>query len=107
MAKVCVITGGGSGMGLETAKFMKDKVVVLSGRTVKKLMKRANLAKSDYNKAGFAYALSKNFVVWYAQKSAYELGYAIATVADERNGYLAGVDVLCDGGATNGKNFLK
>ena len=28
-----------------------------------------------------------------------ELGFAIATVADERNGYLAGVDVLVDGAA--------
>ena len=36
-----------------------------------------------------------------------ELGFAIATVADERNGYLAGVDVLVDGGSTNGKNFRK
>lgn len=37
-----------------------------------------------------------------------ELGYAIATVADERNGYLAGVDVLVDGGSTNGmKEFKK
>ena len=37
-----------------------------------------------------------------------ELGYALATVADERNGYLAGVDVLCDGGSTNGmKEFKK
>lgn len=27
-----------------------------------------------------------------------ELGFAIASVADERNGYLAGVDILCDGG---------
>lgn len=34
-----------------------------------------------------------------------ELGYAIATVADERNGYLAGVDILCDGGCTTGKKF--
>lgn len=29
-----------------------------------------------------------------------ELGYAIATVADPRNGYLTAVDVLCDGGAS-------
>lgn len=36
-----------------------------------------------------------------------ELGFAIATVADERNGYLAGVDVLVDGGSTNGKRFRK
>ena len=32
-----------------------------------------------------------------------ELGFAIATAADERNGYLAGVDILCDGGCTYGK----
>lgn len=273
MANVCVITGGGSGMGLEAAKFMpKDKIIVLSGRTLKKLekavdelnalgftayaktcdtsdresvkelvrfsaelgevknvinsaglspamsdgetilrvnalgtvyinqefskvmkagsvivdvssnsayvlpsflinkkvyrlaetdenafvaklLKKSNLAKGDYQKAGFAYSLSKNFVVWYAQKCAFdygskgirvvslspgliatdmgnleaeeggsliatsaegrmgkpeELGFALATVADERNGYLAGVDVLCDGGSTTGaKEFKK
>ncbi len=274
MANVCVITGGGSGMGLEAAKFMpKDKIIVISGRTIsklegavaqlkelgydayaktcdtsdresvkelvnfalslgeiknvinsagvspamkgtpegilrinalgtvyinqefskvmnpgsvivdvssnsayilpefiipkkayplaetdeasflKKLLKRAGMAKGDYQQKGFAYSLSKNFVVWYAKKCAYEyglkgirvvslspgliatdmgnlekedggmlipfsaeermgkpeeLGYALATVADERNGYLAGVDVLCDGGSTNGmKEFKK
>ena len=38
MKTVCVITGGGSGMGLEAAKFMpKDKIIVLSGRTMSKL----------------------------------------------------------------------
>ena len=38
MANVCVITGGGSGMGLEAAKYMpKDKIIVLSGRTMSKL----------------------------------------------------------------------
>ena len=36
-----------------------------------------------------------------------ELGYALASLADERNGYLAGVDVLCDGGASFGKLFRK
>lgn len=273
MANVCVITGGGSGMGLEAAKFMpKDKIIVLAGRTmaklekaaaelaalgyqayaktcdtsdresvkelvrfavslgeiknvinsaglspamsdpvtivrvnalgtvyineefskvmkpgsvivdvssnsayilpsfiinkkdyrladtdeerfIKKLVKKASLAKGDYQRSGFAYSLSKNFVVWYAQKCAFEygkkgirvvslspgliatdmgnleakdggmlipmsaeermgkpeeLGFALATVADERNGYLAGVDVLCDGGSTNGmKEFKK
>lgn len=274
MAKVCVITGGGSGMGLEAAKFMaKDKIIVISGRTmsklengvkelkelgfiayaktcdtssresvkelveyakslgeivnvinsagvspamkgtpegilkinalgtvyvnqefskvmgkgsvivdvssnsgyilpnfiipkkayplaetneekfVKKLVKRAGMAKGEYQRKGFAYSLSKNFVVWYAKKCAFEyglkgirvvslspgliatdmgnlekkdggmlipfsceermgkpeeLGYALATLADERNGYLAGVDVLCDGGSTNGmKEFKK
>ena len=120
---------------------------------VQKLVKRASMAKGDYQRKGFAYSLSKNFVVWYAKKCAFEyglkgirvvslspgliatdmgnlekedggmlipfsaeermgkpeeLGYALATVADERNGYLAGVDVLCDGGSTNGmKEFKK
>ena len=120
---------------------------------LKKLEKRASLAKGDYQRKGFAYSLSKNFVVWYAKKCAFEygkkgirvvslspgliatdmgnleakdggmlipfaceermgepseLGFALATVADERNGYLAGVDVLCDGGSTNGmKEFKK
>ena len=117
-----------------------------------KLIKRANMARTDYEKNGFAYGLSKNFVCWYAAKSAFdlgpkgirvvslspgliatdmgkmeeehggyliglscegrmgkpeELGYAIATVADERNGYLAGVDILCDGGSTRGQNEFK
>ena len=36
-----------------------------------------------------------------------ELGFAIATVADERNGYLAAVDILCDGGSVSGKEFKK
>ena len=119
---------------------------------VKKIVKKAKLAKGDYQRSGFAYALSKNFVVWYAKKCAFEygpkgirvvslspgliatdmgnleakdggmligfsaeermgkpeeLGYALATVADERNGYLAGVDVLCDGGSTNGMREFK
>lgn len=273
MANVCVITGGGSGMGFEAAKFIpKDKIIVLSGRTLEKLekaveqlkalgftayaktcdtsdresvkqlvnfclelgeiknvinsaglspamsnpetivkvnalgtvyvnqefskvmapgsvivdvssnsayilpsflinkkiytlaetdeqkfiskiIKKSNMAKGDYQRSGFAYSLSKNFVVWYAKKCAFEygkkgirvvslspgliatdmgnleakdggmlipysaeermgkpeeLGFALATVADERNGYLAGVDVLCDGGSTNGmKEFKK
>lgn len=34
-----------------------------------------------------------------------ELGFAIASIADERNSYLAGVDILCDGGSTIGKQF--
>lgn len=119
---------------------------------VAKLIKKSNMAKGDYQRAGFAYSLSKNFVCWYARKCAFEygkkgirvaslspgliatdmgkleekegsamlkygaeermgkpeeLGYAIATLADERNGYLAGVDILCDGGCTNGKQFKK
>jgi len=119
---------------------------------LRKLLKKSNLAKGDYEKSGFAYALSKNFVVWYAAKCAFEygkrgirvvslspgliatdmgnieaeeggdlikysaeermgkpeeLGFALASLADERNGYLAGVDILCDGGSILGKQQYK
>lgn len=38
MKNICVITGGGSGMGLATAKVMgKDHYIIISGRTVEKL----------------------------------------------------------------------
>ena len=36
-----------------------------------------------------------------------ELGFAIASLADERNGYLAGVDVLCDGVSTRGQREFR
>lgn len=119
---------------------------------LKKTLKLANKIKGDYQKAGLGYAISKNFVVWYAAKSAFEygkkgirvcslspglistgmgkleeengsnlipasceermgkpeeLGFAIAMVADERNGYLAGVDVLVDGGSVRGMQEFK
>ena len=119
---------------------------------VRRLMKLCSMVPGDYRKSGLAYALSKKFVIRYAQMcaSAYggkgirvvslspgliatdmgnleaeeggrmlqfaaerrmgtpeELGYALAALADERNGYLAGVDVLCDGGASFGKRFRK
>jgi len=36
--EVCVITGGGSGMGLAAAKCMpKEKIILVTGRTMKKL----------------------------------------------------------------------
>jgi hypothetical protein len=34
-----------------------------------------------------------------------ELGFAIASIADERNGYLCGIDVLIDGGAFHGQEI--
>lgn len=119
---------------------------------VKKMIKKTWMVKDPYQKNGMTYAFSKNFVCWYAQKSAYELGlkgirvaslspgliatdmgniekenggflikfaceermgkpdelgFAIATLADERNGYLAGVDILCDGGSTYGQKIFK
>ena len=116
---------------------------------VRNMLRFTKLAGDDYVKKGLAYALSKNFVCWYAEQCAFllgekgirvvslspglvstgmgnlekeegkemidrsaegrmgrpaELGYALATLADERNGYLSGVDVLVDGGSTSGKH---
>lgn len=46
--KICVITGGGSGMGFETARIMgKDHFVILCGRTVKKLEKAVAELRSE------------------------------------------------------------
>ena len=118
---------------------------------LKKILGLPNKLKG-YKASGLAYGLSKKFVIWYAAKCAYEygpkgirvcslspgliatdmgnleseeggsllnttaerrmgkpeeLGFAIASVADERNGYLAGVDILVDGGSVNGKKFIK
>ncbi len=122
---------------------------------IKKTLKRASLAKRDpYQFSGFAYSISKNFVIWYAKKCAFELGakgirvvslspgliatdmgnaekedgmaasqidatcekrmgtpaglgFALASLADERNEYLAGTDVLVDGGTIAGVKQFK
>ncbi|MBQ8280283.1 MAG: SDR family NAD(P)-dependent oxidoreductase [Roseburia sp.] len=124
----------------------KDEALFL-----KKVLKMPNMLKG-YQASGLAYGLSKKFAIWYAAKCAYEygskgirvcslspgliatdmgnleaeeggslidttaerrmgkpeeLGFALASVADERNGYLAGVDVLVDGGSVIGKKFVK
>lgn len=121
-------------------------------RFIRRMTRLCGLVPGDYQKAGLAYALSKKFVIRYAQLCASrygekgirvvslspglvatdmgkleagegarmlayaaerrmgtpeELGYALAALADERNGYLAGVDVLCDGGASFGKHFRR
>ena len=48
MSKVCVITGGGSGMGLEAAKLLgKERIVVISGRTEAKLQKACEELKES------------------------------------------------------------
>lgn len=120
---------------------------------LKKALELTGMVQDDYKKKGIAYTVSKNFVTWYAAKCAFdygakgirvaslspgliatdmgnlekanggamlafscenrmgtpeELGFAIATLADERNGYLAGFDILCDGGTIRGmKEFRK
>ena len=157
MKKGSVILDVASNSAYSLPKFLINKRTYMLAEKdeklfIKKMLKTANLAKTDYEKAGFAYALSKNFVVWYAAGCAFrygkrgirvvslspgliatpmgkleeeeggkflkytaeermgesdELGFALATVADERNGYLAGVDVLVDGGSTNGQKEFK
>ena len=48
MKNVCVITGGGSGMGLATAKVIgKDNYVIIVGRTLKKLEKALNELRAE------------------------------------------------------------
>ena len=48
MANVCVITGGGSGMGLETARNIdKDVILVLTGRTAAKLENAKSILESE------------------------------------------------------------
>lgn len=158
MSKGSVIVDISSNSAYILPSFIINKKVYALAETdedtfLKKLIKKSNMAKGEYQRKGFAYSLSKNFVIWYAQKCAFEygkkgirvaslspgliatdmgnlekedggmlipfsceermgtpeeLGYAIATLADERNGYLAGVDILCDGGSTYGmKEFKK
>ncbi len=132
-----------------------DEAEYQEEKFVKHMMGDATLPPGEENDAGFAYTLSKKFVVWYAQKCAHEyakkgirvvsvspglietdmgsreveawdyakemientcehrmgtaaeMGFTIAMIADERNGYLRGVDVLIDGGASTGKQFKK
>lgn len=46
MSDVCVVTGGGSGMGLSAALQMpKDKIIIVSGRTISKLEKAVEQLK--------------------------------------------------------------
>ena len=46
MSDVCVVTGGGSGMGLSAALQMpKDKIIIVSGRTI--------LQDNEISKSGF------------------------------------------------------
>ena len=48
MANVCVITGGGSGVGLEAAKHMPaETILVIAGRTLDKLEKAKAILEQD------------------------------------------------------------
>ena len=58
---VCVITGGGSGMGLAAAREMpRNKIIVLTGRTVKKLENAVSeLTALGYEAHAFACDVSR------------------------------------------------
>lgn len=150
MAKGSVICDIASNSAYVLPSFMAPKKAFRlaeknEDKFVKKLARKASIMPGEYYKKGMAYTFSKLFVIWYAKKSAFdlgkqgirvvslspgliatdmgnmevevggslipntaegrmgtpdELGYAIATVADPRNGFLTAVDVLCDGGAS-------
>ena len=52
MSDVCVVTGGGSGMGLSAARQMpKDKIIIVSGRTMSKLEKAVEQLKEGGHEA--------------------------------------------------------
>ena len=155
MKKGSVIVDIASNSAYVLPKFLINEKIYALAETeeamfIQKILKKCRMAKAGYQRKGFVYAFSKNFTVWYAQKCAFvygkkgirvvslspglirtdmgrleekeggdlipytaeermgepeELGFAIASLADERNGYLAGVDILCDGGSTYGKKF--
>lgn len=119
---------------------------------IEMIMKKCDKLKEPQQRLNYAYAISKDFVSWYAKKCAFsygkrgvrvlsvmlgladteagraqmekslysvkasalerlgtakEIGYTLAALADERNGYLTGVDILLDGGLYNGAETFK
>ncbi len=152
-----VIVDISSNSAYQLPKFMVPKGIYTlaekdEAKFLVKLLRMCRFVKDSYKSSGLAYALTKNFVIWYAKKSAFEygscgiricslspgliatdmgeceknevssmlrytaekrmgtpeeLGFAIAMAADERNGYLTGVDILVDGGSVNGKHYQR
>ena len=62
MKKVCVITGGGSGMGLSTAKLVCEEgyYTILVGRTASKLEKAVN----DLRRSAVMFPTAKAVLRW-------------------------------------------
>ncbi len=121
--KVCVITGGGSGMGLATAHRMAKKgyYTILCGRTVSKLENAVNeLREAGGEAEAFPCDVSDRESCFALARHAAECGevkvmlhiaglsphmgdpekimalYEMLT--DEQLGYLTGADIICDGG---------
>ena len=101
MSKVCVVTGGGSGMGLAAADLLHINALgtVYVNQEFSKRMHKGSVIVDIASMLAFS---CEN-----RMGTPEELGFAIATLADERNSYLAGVDILCDGGTIRGMNEFK
>ena len=80
--KICVITGGGSGMGLETAKLMgKTHYVIICGRTVGKLQDAIrSLQKEGVECEAFPCDAGKRYSVQKLASHAGELGEVQAVI---------------------------
>lgn len=90
--KVCVITGGGSGMGLATAKILgKENYIIIVGRTIKKLEAALKELEDEVDKLVKYCAIKRLGHVE-------EIANLMAFCASDKAGYLTGVDILCDGG---------
>lgn len=87
MKPVCVITGGGSGMGRATAKLVCEAGyhVILVGRTAAKLESAEAQTFTAHS------ALKRN-------GRPEEIAALYALLLDERLGYLTGTDIVMDGG---------
>ncbi len=82
MKNVCVITGGGSGMGLATARWMgKDHYIIICGRSAKKLENAVNGLKEEGIEAeAFACDVSDYSSVVNLAKHARKLGKVAAVI---------------------------
>ena len=82
MSKVCVVTGGGSGMGLEVAKLIgDDAIVVISGRSVERLEGAIEeLAKCGVDARPFACDVSNRASVDALVEFAVSLGDVVKVV---------------------------
>ncbi|QDR80303.1 SDR family oxidoreductase [Sporomusa termitida] len=76
MKKVCVITGGGSGMGLATAKILgKNNYIIIAGRTINKLQNALEeLSAEGIEAESFACDISKYASVAKLAAHAREIG---------------------------------
>jgi NAD(P)-dependent dehydrogenase (short-subunit alcohol dehydrogenase family) len=82
MKKVSVITGGGSGMGLETAKILgKDHYIIIVGRTLKKLEAALEELRAEGIEAeSYACDISDSTSVDRLARHAKEIGIIISVI---------------------------